>query len=104
MLSTYGDFTQLSPERCKEYRDFIANIREFAHLPKEVALIREHVYTKVEDRYGICHNEVTVGLFGNRKKRQGVILGTRNDEGAEPGQILLPENVSEGRLQFVIAP
>lgn len=85
MLQTYGDFAQVSSERCEEHRDFIANIGDLAHLPKEVALLREHIYTKVEDRYSICHNQVTVWLFGNGKKREGVVFETRNDEGAKPG-------------------
>jgi hypothetical protein len=101
--STYSDFMQLSPKRREELRDFIANIGDFAHLPKEVALLREHVYTEVEDRYSICQNQVTVWFFGDRKERQGVISGVRNNEGAEPGQILFPEYMSERRFQFVIA-
>jgi hypothetical protein len=103
-LSTYGDITQVSPKRREEHRDFIANISELAHLSKEVALLCEYVYTEVENGYTICQNQVTVWLFGNRKEGQGVISGVRNDEGAEPGQILLPEYMSEGQFQFVVAP
>jgi hypothetical protein len=73
-----------------------------AHPPKEVALLRQYVYTKVEDRYSICHYQVTIWLFGNRKKRQGVIFEARNDEGAKPRQILFPEYVSEGQFQFIV--
>jgi hypothetical protein len=86
----------LSSERCEERRDFIANISDLTHLPEEVALLREHIYTKVEDRYSIRHDQVTVWFFLNGKEGEGVIFEARNDEGAEPGQILLPEYVSEG--------
>ena len=61
---TYANFPQVSPERREEHRDFIANIIEFAHLPEEVALFREHIYTEIEDGYSICNNQFTVWFFG----------------------------------------
>jgi hypothetical protein len=67
MQSTYADFTQVSPKRREEHRDFIANISDFAHLPEEVALPREYVYTEVEDRYSIGNNQVTVWFLAYRK-------------------------------------
>jgi hypothetical protein len=50
----------MSPERQKEHCDFFAKISDFAHLPEEIALLREYVYTEVEDRYSICNDQVTV--------------------------------------------
>jgi hypothetical protein len=64
MRSTYADFTQVSSKRREEHCDFIANINDFAHLPEEVALLREHVNTEVEDGYSICNDQVMVWLFG----------------------------------------
>jgi len=86
----------VSPERREEQQDFIANFRDLGHLPEEVALLGEHVYTKVEDRYSISNNQVTIRLFSNREKRQRVIFRARNDEGAEPRQVLLPEYMCKG--------
>lgn len=61
---TYADFTQVSPKRREEHRDFVANISDLTHLPEEVALLRERVYAEVEDGYSICNNQVTVWFFG----------------------------------------